>query len=470
MATVLESINPYVVERVQNEVSLHVEPRFKELKDITNSLSQKTTKDIRADIATINSATEETANIVADSNKTIADLRSNISSIEDSTNDLRLEFQELKTASSSDIRAIRRQLETASCPSGTSAHPQPSDAILVKRILDLVKEKYESRIVEAESNIEEAVKSADEAWTEAKVASTYIATLSDLKTKFSIFENSLSGVPEAVAAIQVDYQTLRTQALSQDYGEAINNIRLNVDKRLSAFNDSLGRLEHIFGGLEQRYQNISTDYLQQSMVHWITQTYPNAPDFLNKLLPLEEAVTNIGKFVNRIGWMQEYTEQLFSLAHNFDEFDRLRRDTVTSGQLSAQELAVLRNKIEDTQARIQGLEALPTELANERTGRITLATKIQDVSDYSNRELSHTKNRLSNAEFAIQSHGHTLQTQEQSISKCWQVTRKEAACMLIGFARLDRTDSTIKQQNQKIEALQPLIGRNLNPRHCSISY
>ncbi|PVI03927.1 hypothetical protein DM02DRAFT_625451 [Periconia macrospinosa] len=114
--------------------------------------------------------------------------------------------------------------------------------------------------------------------------------------------------------------------------------------------------------LEKRYENITTDKLHQQMVHWITQNYPHAPDFLNQLRVLQRqvegyAVTegNLTGLLNnhelqgqRIAKVEEDIKSLTSLP-----FDQVKQYCGSQPQVFA-EIFQLRANIEAINKRLPG--------------------------------------------------------------------------------------------------------------------
>lgn len=383
-----------------------------------------------------NSITEAKSSETADVEK----LRSEISQLETSVStsfsNVRVEYTLLKSATASELRGMQNQLAAGGHQSsGSSADPSApilqNEDILVQNVLNLIKKEYDARIDGVEKLLDEVAGDADKALNQAAVAHGYIPTVSKVKQTVSAFEQKLSDVQEGIKSLR-EQPSVRpepaapeSRALSshpREYNEATNSLRNDMNAEVANLQANVDKLEEIFKGFEARYQNISTGDMYQSMVHWITQNYPNAPDFLNKLQALEDEVRNIGEFVNRISWIQGRNKQLFSLAHCADAITQLLHDTERLGQ--GEQFASMRKEIEtEAQTRARELEALRTELATERTSRAfandleaihTLETRM-NFADAANSELD---KRVETAESAIQRHGQTLGTQEQSISKC----------------------------------------------------
>ncbi|PVH90402.1 hypothetical protein DM02DRAFT_26242 [Periconia macrospinosa] len=114
--------------------------------------------------------------------------------------------------------------------------------------------------------------------------------------------------------------------------------------------------------LEKRYENISTDKIHQQMVHWITQNYHHAPDFLNQLRVLQRqveryAVTegNLTGILSgqelqgqRIAKVEEDIKSLTSLP-----FDQVKQYCGSQPQVFA-EIVQLRANIEAINKRLPG--------------------------------------------------------------------------------------------------------------------
>jgi chromosome segregation ATPase len=88
-----------------------------------------------------------------------------------------------------------------------------------------------------------------------------------------------------------------------------------IKNQMEAFNYSLNHLE-------SRYENITTDEVYQRMVHWFSQTYPNATALTN-YPQIQQDVNQLKAFQRQVSWMQNYSQDLNGIFQNAQQLRSL---------------------------------------------------------------------------------------------------------------------------------------------------
>ncbi|KAJ4348765.1 uncharacterized protein N0V89_010143 [Didymosphaeria variabile] len=365
----------------------------------------------------------------SDASAEVERLRSEISDLKASTvpslTDVRLKVSSLESAISSDNNGLRAELARLRTALG------PSSASLKTLILpDHVgaanfhrhSEEFAGRIDRLESensniradinyvkeDLKDATNEASEALSKAKTA---FDTTSTIARALDTLQKEVKSLREQPFARSEDTEPALTSriSLTRNYNEAINTVRPDTRAENAAIEARLHTLEMAIKTLTSQYENITTEYLHQHIVHWFTQTYPDAGSFLqelqqiqHKLQPMQQNLNTIGQFVNDIAWMREtpdYGRQLLNLAHNADAIEQLLRDKDRVRHPPAwEDFDNLRSEIKaEAQARAgvsassvsrDELHALRADLATERSNRESLTDEFKPIHDAFNQTRS----------------------------------------------------------------------------------
>ncbi|KAF2443402.1 hypothetical protein P171DRAFT_36961 [Karstenula rhodostoma CBS 690.94] len=530
LEAVPEPIKSYVDKRVEQQVLLHINLIKAALERHIIESTDIIKRDIGEDIAKIRQDVEQNEStmgelgsstsasmkqlrkdITSDVSATVESLRSEISVLDPSSGlaGVQLEFEELKSANSSDIKRLRQEmgrLRTVSVPSA-------SQDFATKEMVG----QLDDRLFKTE-------KTATNALEEAINAINFTNSICDGLDECS---GQVRAIEETVKALQDEVKSLHEKtssrpdhtgpalvslsSLSRDH-EATNIVREDTRAENSAVEHRLDQLDLALKSLTSRCDNITTDYLHQSMLQWFHQYYPNAPNFLGELQHVQGELRRIGDMTKTITWMSwdsKYGQQLRGLIRDSDAIQQLLRDKNIPGDPgTSEELDSIRNKIEtEAQKRIDELNAVRAEVAAERSDRIQLVnglkpihnvfgatcsqverledqftnlnTKVDNVVTKVdnletevdkvdsarkllassvitlNEQSSGLAKRMSTMESTTEEQGRTLVTHQESIGEYLQTTLQDTHADQ--FTRVDDTNSTIEQHGRVQETHQELI-------------
>ncbi|KAF2640754.1 hypothetical protein P280DRAFT_469459 [Massarina eburnea CBS 473.64] len=106
----------------------------------------------------------------------------------------------------------------------------------------------------------------------------------------------LQNTVDAVAKEVPNFFKVELQSLRQRVELELNTALQKMAETSQTTNFLQGQIESTtmaVQSLEKRYENITTESIHQKMVHWITRTYPNAPDFLNELAVMKNDIKRV---------------------------------------------------------------------------------------------------------------------------------------------------------------------------------
>ncbi|KAL1602440.1 hypothetical protein SLS60_005856 [Paraconiothyrium brasiliense] len=502
-------IESYVNERVQQQVPFLIDPTIATMKVHIEQIVQKVKEDIGTHVAENQSALSnlesstsaligklrgDVARANSDASAEVERLRSEVSNLEGPVTEVQLKVEELKSEIFSNNRALRAEL------TGMRAAPGPSsastgalalpdhDGTVVQRLNEEFGDRID-RLEKENPEIKDVLQDATEDVREAlsKAESAHV-TVNAMARSLDLLTKDFKNMGNAMNTLQGEVKSLRTQDSNRfEHTEPApmpsNTARPDTTVEDPAIEERLQAMNLALRNLTTRYENITTEHLHHSMVHWLAQTYPNAPNFLQdlqrmqqELQPMQRGLRDIGEFVNSIAWMREdpfCSQHLFNLAQKAEAIEQLLRDKDRLGHPATwEDFNGLRNKIE---ARAAGsathvsrdeLDALRADLETERSDRESLSNKttlIDGALDQIRRELGKLEGKVDDLigrKILTDGTIHTLNTQIATL-----VTRVDDACSKIEQDAetheqlINDAKTTLGQHGQSLEAHQQLIDK-----------
>ncbi|KAL5390344.1 hypothetical protein DPSP01_001914 [Paraphaeosphaeria sporulosa] len=382
-------IKSYVDKRVEQQVPLHINPIKSALEgDIVKS-TYIIKRDIGEDMAKIRQEVEQSESTLEELGSStyasmeqlrkdialnaaaVEGLRSEIADLDTSSalSNIEINFERVTSENSHDIERLRKDLNRLRTASGPSANQQ----FATKEML----EEFEGRLLKVEETAKNALKEA---------ANAVQFTETEICDGMDTLSSQISALEKTVEAVQDDVKSLHEQpsssadrtgsaivslsSLSRD-NESTISVREDTRAENSAVEHRLEQLDLMLKSLTSRCDNITTDYLHQSMLQWFQQYYPHAPNFLGELDQVKAQLRRIDSIANTITLLAtnpDSAQRLASLARDYDAIQQLLRERSTSGNpATSEELNSLRNRIDsEAQTRVTELKAVQAALAADR--------------------------------------------------------------------------------------------------------
>ncbi|KAF2688710.1 hypothetical protein K458DRAFT_151480 [Lentithecium fluviatile CBS 122367] len=154
------------------------------------------------------------------------------------------------------------------------------------------------------------------------------ALLLSVVSKMEQFKSTVdSEIQQLKDKLELQNQTLQSTFTNADRQQIQALVQTNaslpawqdaINGKAQEWADSAGQIgavQSAIRSLEDRYENISTDVLHQSMVHWFTRSYPNANDLIIRSTHMQQEMSALRDFCNNSSWFINLKDQLSGLAH-----------------------------------------------------------------------------------------------------------------------------------------------------------
>lgn len=410
-----EPIKSYVDMRVEQQMPLQINPIKTALEGLIIKSTHIIKRDIAKDVAKIRQEVEQNGStlgerdsstsasmqqlrkdMASDVSTAVEGLRSEISNLDLSSalSGVQIELEELKSANSSDIKRLRQDVDRLRTVSGPSANQD----FATKGIL----EQLEGRLLKADKT---AARALEEAINAANFTKDQICgAMDELSSQIGALESTVKALQDEVKPLHEQSSSrpdrigpahASLSSLSRD--EGTNVLREDTHAENSAVEHRLEQMDLMLKSLTSRCDNITTDYLHQSMLQWFQQNYPNAPNFLGELQRMQGELRRIDGIANALAWLTTnptYSQKLFSLTRDSGAIQQLLHDKNRPGSpATLEELDGIRNKVEtEAQTRSKELEAVRAEVAAERSDREQLANSLMPIRNAFGTTLSKVEN------------------------------------------------------------------------------
>ncbi|KAL5402557.1 hypothetical protein PMIN04_012975 [Paraphaeosphaeria minitans] len=386
LETVSEPIKSYLDKRVEQQMPLHINPIKTALEGDIVKFTDIIKRDIREDMAkirqeveqnksTLNEMDSPTSALMKQLRKDIASnvtavegLRSEISDLDTSStiSGIEVNFGRVTSEHSRDITRLRQDLDRLRTLPGPSVN---QDFATMKRL-----DRIEDQLLKVDATAKTAVKDAEHAvkFTATEICAgidTLSSQVEALEETVKVLEGEVKSLHEQSSshADRTGSALASLSSLSRD-DESTTIARIDTHAENSAVEHRLEQLDLMLKSLTSRYDNITTDYLHQSMLQWFHQYYPNAPNVFGELGQLQAQLRKIDGTIALLTTNPDTVPKLASLALDYDGIQQLLHERNTLGNpATSEELNSLRNEMDtEGQIRITELRAIQAAVAADR--------------------------------------------------------------------------------------------------------
>lgn len=216
-------------------------------------------------------------------------------------------------------------------------HRSQQDTIVriasVESALQRHSSQSEVRVADIESALQRLSTKSDARFADVESALQRVSSKSDVRIES--MEQSQGNMIAQIANIVTTSETQAgtTQEISNRFTgiqRQLEDCKIMVEESQNSMRTSIQEVSNrsntnYFGlkSLEHRYENMTTESIYQQMVHWMTQNYPQAPAFLDKLKTLQKEMERVTALQHA---QSQYEAELAEIRHRQTEYQQRTAD------------------------------------------------------------------------------------------------------------------------------------------------